>query len=144
MPVLHEYVLAPLAINVAVVPEQIVDEFTVTVGKGVTETFAIPVLVQPDAVPVTVYVVFNEGEAVNVLEVVPVLHTYVDAPLAVNVADVPLQITTEFTEIVGLGVTNMFAVDVLLQPFVVPITEKVVLEVGEIVNGFMDEPVFQV
>ena len=48
------YVLAPFAINVAVEPAHIVEEFTITVGKGVTETFAIAVFVQPNVVPVTV------------------------------------------------------------------------------------------
>jgi hypothetical protein len=53
MPELHKYVLAPLAINVVVCPEQIVDEFTVTVGKGVTEIVAVVVLEQPKVIPVT-------------------------------------------------------------------------------------------
>ena len=45
-PVFHKYALAPFAVNVAVCPEHIVGEFTVTVGKGVTDTFAIALFVQ--------------------------------------------------------------------------------------------------
>jgi hypothetical protein len=48
-------VLAPVAVKVAVFPEQIVGEFTLTVGLGVTVTEATAVLEQPEAlVPVTV------------------------------------------------------------------------------------------
>ena len=57
---------------VAVCPIQIVEEVTVNVGKGVTDTFAIVVLVQPNASPVTVYVVFIVGASVNVLNKEPV------------------------------------------------------------------------
>ena len=48
------YVLAPLAVNVAVWPAQIVGEFTVIVGNGVTEIVAIAVFVQPNTEPTTV------------------------------------------------------------------------------------------
>lgn len=57
---------------VAVCPIQIVEEVTVNVGKVVTDTFAIVVLVQPNASPVTVYVVFIVGASVNVLNKEPV------------------------------------------------------------------------
>jgi hypothetical protein len=50
----HVYVVAPVAVNVAVVPEQIVGEFTATVGSAVTVTVAVAVLEQPFAVPVTI------------------------------------------------------------------------------------------
>jgi hypothetical protein len=53
-PLLHEYVEPPLAVKVAVAPLQIVGEFTVTVGKGLTVTVATAVPVQPVVVPVTV------------------------------------------------------------------------------------------
>lgn len=46
--------LAPLAVIVAVCPEHMVDEFTTTVGNGVTETSAIAVFVQPKDIPITV------------------------------------------------------------------------------------------
>ena len=64
--------LAPLAVIVAVCPIQIVEDVTVTAGKGVTDTFAIAELVQPNAVPITVYVVFIVGASVNVLNKEPV------------------------------------------------------------------------
>lgn len=49
------YVSAPAAVRVAVAPEQIVSELTVTVGVGFTVTVDVAVAVQPAAVaPVTV------------------------------------------------------------------------------------------
>ena len=53
-PPVHVYVVAPVAVKVAVWPEQIVGEFTVTFGNGVTVTVAIAVPVQLPDVPVTV------------------------------------------------------------------------------------------
>jgi hypothetical protein len=53
-PVFHEYVLAPLAVRVAVVPEHMVDEFTFTVGVAFTLTVAVLAFWQPVVVPVTV------------------------------------------------------------------------------------------
>jgi hypothetical protein len=38
LPGIQLYVEAPFAVNVAELPEQIVAEFTVTVGDGVTKT----------------------------------------------------------------------------------------------------------
>lgn len=40
-PVFQEYVLAPLAVNVAELPEQIVELFTVTFGVVLTVTVAV-------------------------------------------------------------------------------------------------------
>jgi hypothetical protein len=51
--VFHKYVAAPLLVNVAVCPKQIVKELTVTVGNGITDIVATAVFVQPDEVPVT-------------------------------------------------------------------------------------------
>lgn len=51
--------LAPFAVNVAVCPEHIPGEFTVTFGSAVTVTVATAVLLQPLLVPVTVYVVVD-------------------------------------------------------------------------------------
>ena len=53
-PPVQVYVVAPLAVSVAVFPVQIPGEFTVTFGVGVTVTVATAVLLQPLAVPVTV------------------------------------------------------------------------------------------
>jgi hypothetical protein len=53
-PALHVYVVAPPAVSVAVAPEQIVGEFTVTVGIAFTVTVEIAVLLHPADVPVTV------------------------------------------------------------------------------------------
>jgi hypothetical protein len=55
VPALHEYVAAPLAINVSVAGEQFDGELTVIVGSGFTVTVAVAVFTQPFAsVPVTV------------------------------------------------------------------------------------------
>jgi hypothetical protein len=54
-PVLQLYELAPLAVSVAVCPEQIVGLFTLTVGVGITLTVQTAVFVQPiEFIPVTV------------------------------------------------------------------------------------------
>jgi hypothetical protein len=51
----HEYVVAPVAVNVAVAVEQIVTSATTTTGKGFTVTKTWSVLIHPFAsVPVTV------------------------------------------------------------------------------------------
>ena len=46
-PVDHAYVVAPAAVNVAVCPAQIVGEFTVVKGNGLTVTVPVPVLEHP-------------------------------------------------------------------------------------------------
>ena len=53
-PVFQLYVVAPDAVNEVDCPLQMVEEFTVIVGKGFTLTVAIAVLVHPAVVPVTV------------------------------------------------------------------------------------------
>jgi hypothetical protein len=69
----HEYVLAPLAVSVVLLPEQMEGAFglMVIVGKGFTVTVTVAVPVHPDdVVPVTVYVVVTVGFAVTVAPVV--------------------------------------------------------------------------
>jgi len=61
----------------AVCPAQIVGEFTAGVTAGSTVTVETAVPVQPELVPVTVYVVVATGEAFAVFvpeEVAPALH----------------------------------------------------------------------
>ena len=114
--------LAPLAFKVAVLPEQITAEFTLTVGLALTLTVATAVLEQPAVVPVTVYVVVADGEIISGLLVLPVFHKYVAPPVAVNVAFFPEHIKEEFTVIVGFGLTATSAVAAFEQPVVLPIT----------------------
>lgn len=141
-PLLQVYVLAPLAVKVAVKPIQILEELTLTVGRGVTETVDIVVFVQPFVVPVTVKLVLDAGETFNGLDVEPVFHEYVEAPLAVKVAVPPAQIVGELTITVGRGVTDTFDTAVLVQPFVAPVTVKFVLEDGDTVNELPVDPTF--
>ena len=65
-PAVQVYVVAPFGIRVAVCPSQMVGEFTVTTGNGLTVTVATAVDVQPSVVPVTVYDVVVSGDAVLV------------------------------------------------------------------------------
>lgn len=65
---LHEYVFAPLAVNVTLSPEHtdVAEGVTVTVGEGNTLITTESVLEQPFAlVPVTVYVVVEPGVAIT-------------------------------------------------------------------------------
>ena len=133
-PALQVYVDAPVAVKFAVCPAQIVGEFTVTTGTGLTEIVAMAVLLQPAVVPVTVYVVVIIGEAVAVftpVDVAPALHVYVVAPPAVSVGVAPAQIVGEFIVTVGIALTVTVAIAVLLHPADVPVTVYEVVEVGE-------------
>jgi hypothetical protein len=67
----HVYVLAPPAVSVVFCPVQI-ETFgdSVTTGIGFTVTVTCAVAVHPDAFPVTVYVVVEEGFAVTLAPVV--------------------------------------------------------------------------
>ena len=123
-PVLHEYVEPPLAVNVALPPGQIVGEFTVIVAGGPIVTVATAVPVQPAAsVPVTVYDVVAAGVTVIGLVVAPVLHEYIEPPLAVNVALPPGHIVGELTVIVAGGPIVTVAIAVPVQPAAsVPVT----------------------
>jgi hypothetical protein len=67
----HEYVLAPLTVNVAELPTQIVAELMLSVREGRTVTEAVVVFTQPAVlVPVIEYVVVIAGFAVTVAPVV--------------------------------------------------------------------------
>ena len=63
-PGFQTYDVAPPPVRLVEFPEQIVgeDAVAVTVGEGFTVTVTCAVLLQPDVVPVTVYVVVVPGE----------------------------------------------------------------------------------
>lgn len=108
---------------------------TARTGFGFTVTTDVAVPVQPPVVPVTVYVVVEDGFAVTVLPVVaesPVAgdQLYEVAPVAVSVAEAPLQIVAEFTATTGFAPTVTVAVAVPEQPFVVLVIVYVVVEDG--------------
>lgn len=71
----HVYVTAPVAVKLAVCPEQMVALFTPTVDAGITFTVPVAVAKQPPvALTVTVYNVVTAGLTINGLRA--------DAPVA--------------------------------------------------------------
>lgn len=106
-------------------------------------------LAQPvAAVPVTVYVVVVPGETVTgVPGNDPGIQLYVDAPVAVNVAELPEQIVVVDVDAVtvGRGLTVIVRVAVPVQPFAaVPVTVYVVVDAGVTVIGLPEiDPGFQ-
>ena len=104
------------------------EDVAVIVGFVLTFKFTVEVPVHPNVfVPVTEYVDVTVGVTTIVDPVkAPGFHVYVDPPVAVNVAEVPLQINVGFVVavIVGLELTVKITVCVLVHPsVVVPITE---------------------
>jgi hypothetical protein len=103
---------------------------TFIVGNGFTETVTVLVLLQPLAlVPVTVYVVVEEGDAETVGPVVPLkpdegAQLYDVPPDPLSVTDEPTQTAGDEGEtlIVGLAFTITVTVAVPEQPDVVPVT----------------------
>jgi hypothetical protein len=109
-PLLHVYVLAPLTFKVAVCPEQIAVELTVSVGTALTVTVVVLTPLHPAVEPATVYVVVALGETEILLVLAPVFHVYVVTPLAVNVVVCPAQIVAVLTVIDKLEPTVTEAV----------------------------------
>jgi hypothetical protein len=121
-PVDQEYESAPVAVKSALSPEQMVGEFTLTTGNGLTVTVATAVAEQPVEVPVTVYEVVEVGVTEIGFVEAPVDHEYESAPLAVNSALSPEQMVGELTVIIGSGLTVTVATAVAEQPVEVPVT----------------------
>ena len=126
---LHKYVPAPFAVSIADCPLQIVgDGDTMITGIGFTVTLICDVAVHPFKSPVTVYVIVEDGLAVTLAPVVALnavegLHAYVFAPLAVSVADCPVQIVGhDETESVGVGLTVTVTCAVAVHPLMSPVT----------------------
>lgn len=121
-------------------PAQIValEAVIVTVGEGFTVMVRVAVFEQPEEVPVTVYVVVEDGlTETEVPESAPGIQLYVDAPEAVIVVLLPAQIAAEVVIVVtvGVGLTVMVRVAVFVQPFApVPVTVYVVVVAGETVT----------
>jgi hypothetical protein len=141
-PVLHKYVLAPLAVSVEDCPEFIVIvdglAVAVTVGNGFTVTLTAAVPEHPAVlVPVTVYVVVALGVTVLLAPLPnPPDQLYVFAPLAVNTEVAPLHIAAGLAVAVtnGNGFTVTLTVAVPVHPAVlVPVTVYVVVPVGDTV-----------
>lgn len=73
-PVFHTYVPPPLAVSVAVCPEQMVELFAAATGEGAAMTDVVAVLVHPMAsLTTTVYVVLAVGETEMLDVVCPLL-----------------------------------------------------------------------
>ena len=125
--------LAPLAVKVAELPLQIVCELTVNTGFGSTVTVVVTgVAEQLALLPFKVYIVVAEGLTFIVLPVrFPGLQVYVLAPLAVKVAEFPLQIVAELTDSTGLGMTVTVAVTgVAEQLALLPFSVYIVVAAG--------------
>ncbi len=135
LPVFQRYESAPLAVKVALFPEQIVTEFTVIVGWGFTLTVVTAISEHPAVVPVTAYDVVTEGETIKGLFVLPVFHRYESAPAEVKVALSPEQIISEFTMIVGLGLTLTVAIAISEHPEEVPVTVYDIVLADETIKG---------
>ncbi len=122
-PIFQVYDVAPVAVKVEVLPEQIVVEEAVifTVGVGLTFKLIVFVSEQPEVLPVTVYIVEESGESETEALVAPVFHEYDVAPLAINVAVFPIQILLlPDIFIVGVGKTLMLWDNELVEQFVPP------------------------
>ena len=94
--------------------------------------------------PVTVYDVVIIGVTTMVAVVAPVFHVYVEAPLAVMVAEVPAQVVAELAATVGVEVTVIVAVLSLVQLLTVPLTVYVVVDPGLCEIPAELDPVFHV
>ena len=127
------YVAPPLAVRGVDEPTQIATlEPALTVGRELTLTVTVALLIQPIAVivPVTVYVVVAMGLAVTVPPVVadspaPGDHAYVLPPVAVSVVEDPAQMVTLDPPLtVGRGLTETITMALLLQTVAVnvPVT----------------------
>lgn len=94
----HVYVVPPDAVKVVPLqPPPLLP--ALTEGSELTLTVTIALPLQPAVLPVTVYVVVVEGEAVTLLPVVaerpaPGDHVYVLPPVAVKVVVLPAQMPT--------------------------------------------------
>ena len=152
-PVFQLYVFAPEAVIVVDCPLQIavlVAEVLTVGGAEIPIATVAVVFGQPEAVPVTVYVVGLVGLAVTTAPVVPLspvfgAQEYVPEPLAVKVAELPEQIELleDETATCALAETVTVEMDVLLHPEVVPVTVYEVVEAGETVIEEVLAPVFQ-
>ena len=87
-PPVHEYDNAPSPLSITEVPEHTVEALVlaVTVGKKLTMIVVTAELEQLfPSVPVTAYIVVDDGETVMELLVAPFDQAYVVPPLAINV-----------------------------------------------------------
>ena len=129
VPSLKRYVLPPVAVRVALVPAQIVALPSVAVTAGLMVTMPVATAEQPWAeVTVTEYglapLVVGLTTTTPVVLVVPSLKRYVLPPVAVSVAEVPLQIVALPSVAVTAGLTVIVADATAEQPWAeVTVTE---------------------
>jgi len=135
------YVFAPLAVSTEVAPLHIAAGLAVAVTVGVLLTITVTdaMAEQVPLVPVTVYVIVDEGVTV-LLEPVPnpLDQLYVLAPFAVKIELLPEQIVDGLAVIVitGVGFTVTVIVAVLEHDPLLPVTVYVVVDVGKTVILF--------
>ena len=126
--------MAPLAVKVAELPEQIDADVSVNVGGVLIVTVDVPVPVQLPLVPLTVYDVVTLGVTITEDVLAPKdTQVYVVAPEAVSVALWPAQTVGELTVIEMLEPTATLAVVCAVQVPLAPITVYVALEPGDVV-----------
>lgn len=106
-----------------------------TEGSAFTFTLTVDVFEHPFAsVPVTVYVVADEGASVTVAPFSdPGIQSYDAAPLPVSVTEFPIQMSVAEAEALtdGSAFTTTATVEVFEHPFIsVPVTVYVVDEAG--------------
>jgi hypothetical protein len=142
--VFQEYVVAPLAVNVAVPPVQMFVDVELTFKFGVLLVIVtVFVSLQLPLTPVTVYVVVTVGDTAIDEVVAVVFQEYVAAPLADSVTVEPEQIVEDVALTFTLGVVFvMVTVFVLLQLPLTPVTVYVVVTVGETTILFVVALVF--
>jgi hypothetical protein len=137
LPGIQVYEVPPVAFSVVLFPEQIFVLLAKISTAGCVSTVSVTdcVAVHPlTLVPVTVYVVVVVGETETLAPPkLPGIHVYMFPPVALRVAELPWQ-SEVFGVLIATGgaeFTVTVTVDVLLQPFSVPLTVYVVVAEGE-------------
>lgn len=121
-PELHAYVVAPLAINVAVWPEHMVGELTDIIGNGLTTTVVTVAPEHAPLVPETENEVVDAGETIILFPIEPLLHEYEVAPVEISVVVCPAHIVGLLTDNDKFGLIMILAVAEFTQPCCSPNT----------------------
>ena len=113
-------------------------------GEAVTLTVEVFKAEQFPLDPFTVYTALAVGDTTMLVALEPVLQVYDPAPLAVRVAEVPLQMLAEFTEMLGVVFTVTLEVLNPLQFPLDPVTVYTAFAVGDTTMLVALDPVLHV